>query len=149
MSWSDTFPVYLDNLSTFYTFSVLLAIVALFAAHYYQGAADTLQVKAKRKHSDAKNGQEESSDNNDKADTIESPYVKGEFGGALGKIKAAQHNVLLKSLGADDTEEQKNLEKKVQEEQLTAIWELLRQQEEKFMVGSKEELQEQLRLYRS
>jgi hypothetical protein len=38
--------------------------------------------------------------------------VKGEFGGAFGKIKAAKQEALLKSLQPDETEEQKLTEKK-------------------------------------
>lgn len=38
---------------------------------------------------------------------------------------------------------------RTEKEQLEAIWNLLQQQEGKFRVVSKEEMQEQLRLYRS
>jgi hypothetical protein len=37
---------------------------------------------------------------------------------------------------------------RAQEEQMKAIWSLLQKQEEKFKVGSKEELEDQLKLYR-
>jgi hypothetical protein len=42
----------------------------------------------------------------------DSLIAKGAFGGAFGKIKAAKQELLLKSLQAEDTEEQKNMEKK-------------------------------------
>jgi len=38
--------------------------------------------------------------------------VKGEFGGAFGKIKAAKQEALLKSLQTDETGEQRIEEKK-------------------------------------
>lgn len=56
MSWSDNFPVYLDNLSTVYTASVLIAVFALFVAHYYQSHDQHKEEKAtkrKRKNSDS------------------------------------------------------------------------------------------------
>ncbi|XP_059474452.1 matrix-remodeling-associated protein 7 [Neocloeon triangulifer] len=143
MSWSENFPVYLDNLSTMYTLSVLIAVFALFAAHYYQ-THNHLHIDKNKTGSE-----EEQNIDADEDDPTDSPYVKGEFGGAFGKIKAAKQNVLLKSVKADETEEQRHLEKKTQEEQMAAIWDLLKQQEEKFNVGSKQELEAQLRLYRS
>lgn len=36
MSWSDNFPVYLYNLSPIYIFSVIVSILAVIAAIYYQ-----------------------------------------------------------------------------------------------------------------
>lgn len=57
MSWSDNFPVYLDNLSTVYTASVLIAVLALFVAHYYQSHdhehKEDKTTKRKRKNSDS------------------------------------------------------------------------------------------------
>jgi hypothetical protein len=56
MSWSDNFPVYLDNLSTVYTASVLIAVFALFVAHYYQSHdqhKEDKTTKRKRKNSDS------------------------------------------------------------------------------------------------
>jgi len=60
MSWSDNFPVYLDNLSAVYTASVLIAVFALFVAHYYQNHSDDEpeNKRQKRRNSDSVDEQE-------------------------------------------------------------------------------------------
>nr|CAD7405665.1 unnamed protein product [Timema poppensis] len=68
--------------------------------------------------------------------------------GILTKLKIARQEAIVQQLSAGMTEEQLEEEKEMEKQQLEAILQLLRQQEEKFQVGSMEELEDQLRLYR-
>nr|CAD7393981.1 unnamed protein product [Timema cristinae] len=68
--------------------------------------------------------------------------------GILTQLKIARQEAIVQQLSAGMTEEQLEEEKEMEKQQLEAILQLLRQQEEKFQVGSMEELQDQLRLYR-
>ncbi|XP_021932573.1 matrix-remodeling-associated protein 7 isoform X2 [Zootermopsis nevadensis] len=66
----------------------------------------------------------------------------------LSQIKMSRQKAIVEQLSAGLTEEQLQQEKETERKQLEAIFQLLKEQEDKFHVNSMEELEDQLRLYR-
>lgn len=54
----------------------------------------------------------------------------------------------MKKIEEDMTEEQKANEREIQRQQMEAIFKLMEDQEEKFGVGTMDDMQEQMKLYR-
>jgi CRISPR/Cas system CSM-associated protein Csm2 small subunit len=66
----------------------------------------------------------------------------------LSQIKMSRHKAIAEELSSGLTEEQLQQEKETEKKQLEAIFQLLKEQQDKFNVNSMEELKDQLRLYR-
>ncbi|XP_059155522.1 uncharacterized protein LOC131940751 [Physella acuta] len=64
-----------------------------------------------------------------------------------GEIKRVQQSVATKSIAKNLTEEQLEEERKVQQKQLAEIYKLMQEQQDRFGIGSMEDMQEQMRLY--
>ncbi|XP_066992115.1 uncharacterized protein [Anabrus simplex] len=120
-SWFSNLCIYCENLSFYYVFSVILSCTAVFVTWWLH--EPEIVVKPDLAQGDSNTERE----------------------GVLTQIKRAQQEAILKNM----TEEQLQEEREIEKAQLSAIFELLRQQEEKFQVSTMEELETQLRLYRN
>ncbi|XP_055589550.1 matrix-remodeling-associated protein 7 isoform X2 [Uranotaenia lowii] len=135
----ENLVIYFSNLSAFYIFSIAIS-VAVVILTVYLGWITRSEDAAKNydpmeDHSKVQNECEESSE--DESLRIES----------MGQLKSAR----IRSLENTLTNEQREEEKKIECEQLAAIFELLKKQNEDFSLGSdinEQDLKEQLTLYR-
>ncbi|PNF32548.1 hypothetical protein B7P43_G02420 [Cryptotermes secundus] len=130
-SWLSNFSVYCDNLSVYYICMILLSFLAVFLTWWLQDT-DRKQVE------DVENDNEEANDHTEMTDNES----------ILSQIKISRQKAIAEQLSAGLTEEQLQQEKETERKQLEAIFQLLKEQEDKFHVNSMEELEDQLRLYR-
>ncbi|KDR12664.1 matrix-remodeling-associated protein 7 isoform X1 [Zootermopsis nevadensis] len=130
-SWLSNFRVYCDNLSVYYICTILLSFLAVFLTWWLQ---DT-----ERKYISDTNYSNEQA--NDLLEMSNNESI-------LSQIKMSRQKAIVEQLSAGLTEEQLQQEKETERKQLEAIFQLLKEQEDKFHVNSMEELEDQLRLYR-
>lgn len=130
-SWLSNFGVYCDNLSVYYICMILLSFLAVFLTWW-------LQDSERKQVEDVTNDNEEAND----------PMEMTNSESILSQIKMSRQKAIAEQLSAGLTEEQLQQEKETERKQLEAIFQLLKEQQDKFHVNSMEELEDQLRLYR-
>ncbi|CAL1527480.1 unnamed protein product [Lymnaea stagnalis] len=64
-----------------------------------------------------------------------------------GEIKRVQQSVATRTIAKNLTEEQLNEEREVQRKQLAEIFKLMQEQQDRFGIGSMDDMQEQMKLY--
>ncbi len=64
-----------------------------------------------------------------------------------GEVKRVKAKIAQKKLEEEMTEEQKLNEREVQREQLKSIFNLLKEQEDKFGIGSVDQMEQQMKMY--
>lgn len=128
----SNFSVYYDNLSVYYVGTILLSFLAVFATWWL--------LDSERKHP-----QDDTNHNNQQA---KDPMEIKDSESILSRIKLSRQKAIAEQLSAGLTEEQLQQEKETERKQLEAIFQLLKEQQDKFHVNSMEELEDQLRLYR-
>ncbi|XP_063695901.1 matrix-remodeling-associated protein 7 [Culicoides brevitarsis] len=117
-------------------FSVIISLITtiIFMKKFYKGSSDREQLN-------------NASDEDNKSSTDSEDESDEESNGIYARLKKAKFNKLRETL----SEDQKQAEKEIEKQQLAAIFELLkRQQEELQLAGevSEIDLKEQLSLYR-
>ncbi|PSN57641.1 hypothetical protein C0J52_05417 [Blattella germanica] len=133
-SWFGNLGIFFDNLSVYYVITFLLSFLAVFLTWWFQ---DT-----QPKHLQDDTNKERENQENDSADIYDKDSIVTQY-------KMTRQKVIAEQLSAGLTEEQLEEEKETEKKQLEAIFRLLKEQEDKFHVNSMEELESQLRLYRT
>lgn len=132
-SWFSNFSVYYDNLSVYYICTILLSFLAVFVTWWL--------LDSDRKHPEDDDNFQNNQQANDPVEINDSESI-------LSQIKMSRHKAIAEELSSGLTEEQLQQEKETEKKQLEAIFQLLKEQQDKFNVNSMEELKDQLRLYR-
>lgn len=138
-SWDSNFIVFLDNLSVVFVLSVLVALFALVLS-YWLVPTDKLLFQdcyqaTHQGHSVTSGKSGESVKNEDPSDRLLSQLSHGKRKSIADKLR---HQL---------SEEELAYEKRVESEQLEEIFKLMKNQHEKFSVDSKQDIEEQLKLY--
>ncbi|XP_001655699.2 uncharacterized protein LOC5575323 isoform X1 [Aedes aegypti] len=147
MKYLENLLIYFSNLSAFYIFSVATSIAVVLLTIYLgivTRFANGTNEQAERKTSRPTQFQNGSStgDGSDSDSTNENLRIE-----SVRQLKSAK----LKSLEQQLTDEQREAEKEIEKAQLSAIFELLKKQSEKFDGDAnlnEDDLKEQLTLYR-
>ncbi|KAI5720856.1 hypothetical protein M8J77_012534 [Diaphorina citri] len=132
-SWNTNLLVFLNNLSGYFVLAVVLSILVIVYSYWLvptdkllfqdQGGAVDNQSPQKDNHS---TGSQES----------------------IGpKLKLGQSKTIVDQLKSHLTEEELANEKRIESQQLEEIFKLMKNQEDKFHLGSKQDIQDQLKLY--
>lgn len=125
--------MYYDNLSVYYICTILLSFLAVFVTWWL--------LDSDRKHPEDDDNFQNNQQANDPVEINDSESI-------LSQIKMSRHKAIAEELSSGLTEEQLQQEKETEKKQLEAIFQLLKEQQDKFNVNSMEELKDQLRLYR-
>uniref|UniRef100_A0A1W7R853 Protein with signal anchor n=1 Tax=Aedes albopictus TaxID=7160 RepID=A0A1W7R853_AEDAL len=147
MKYLENLMIYFGNLSAFYIFSVATSIAVVLLTIYLgivtrltNGSPEQADKKSFHK---SQNQSSTGGDGTDDSDS-ENENLRIE---SLRQLKSAK----LKSIERRLTDEQRQAEKEMEKAQLSAIFELLKQQSEKFDLCAdlnEDDLKEQLTLYR-
>ncbi|XP_062562974.1 uncharacterized protein LOC134226302 [Armigeres subalbatus] len=144
MNYLENLVIYFSNLSAFYIFSVATS-VAVVLLTLYLGIVTrfsngiTEQTDNKSQNTLSTDGGPDSDENDSENENLKIESVR--------QLKSAK----LKCLEQQLTDEQRQYEKEIEKAQLSAIFELLKEQSERFELGSnlnENDLKEQLTLYR-
>lgn len=130
-SWNANLLVYLDNLSGYFVLLVAVAICVI-AYTYWLVPTDKILFQ---EHS--VNSEPQSSESSETRNQIPTN----------SNFKLGQHKTIVDQLKSHLTEEELANEKKIESQQLEEIFKLMKDQENKFQLGSKQDIQDQLKLY--
>lgn len=134
--------IYYNNLSTYYVICVFMSVTAIILTWiFHTKDLDTEDAKLESENND------ETTTEDVAANKEENDDVSDDVENIIASYKNTK-KVTIDQLAAELTDDQLEEEKEAERAQLAAILELLKQQEDKFQVGSMEELEGQLRLYR-
>ncbi|XP_021707411.1 uncharacterized protein LOC5575323 isoform X2 [Aedes aegypti] len=145
MKYLENLLIYFSNLSAFYIFSVATSIAVVLLTIYLgivTRFANGTNEQAERKTSRPTQNGSSTGDGSDSDSTNENLRIE-----SVRQLKSAK----LKSLEQQLTDEQREAEKEIEKAQLSAIFELLKKQSEKFDGDAnlnEDDLKEQLTLYR-
>lgn len=149
-SWLENLSIYNDNLSVYYIGSIIISLVSVLLTWWYHRYEKNQRQNATL-HSQL-SGDENYADNIHEEQCVTHSEEKASVGESSihtwSQIKAARHSAIVDQLTASLTDEQLQEERKIEAQQLEAIFKLLQNQEDKFQVGTMQELQDQLKLYR-
>uniref|UniRef100_A0A8D9B977 Matrix-remodeling-associated protein 7 helical domain-containing protein n=1 Tax=Cacopsylla melanoneura TaxID=428564 RepID=A0A8D9B977_9HEMI len=122
-SWNTNFLVYLDNLSGYFVLAILIAIIVIVFT-YWLVPTDKILFQEYAAESQSSVTQE-----------------------ATSNVRLGNHKTIVDQLKSHLTEEDLAEEKKIESQQLEEIFKLMKNQEDKFHIESKQDIQDQLKLY--
>lgn len=150
-SWLENLSIYNDNLSVYYIGSIVISLVSVLLTWWYhryeknrrQSLISNSQLSREEDFADNFGEEEQNITFSEEKTNLNESNIH-----TWSQIKAARQSAIVEQLTASLTDEQLQEERKIEAQQLEAIFQLLQNQEDKFHVGSMQELQDQLKLYR-
>ncbi|XP_046404601.1 uncharacterized protein LOC124169849 isoform X2 [Ischnura elegans] len=139
-SWFQNVPFsnIIQNFSPFYVFSIAISVLAVFLTWYFTKSKQPLHSRYEYEEL-----RHELPSKDDKGLIHDKEFH------VMSKVKRAKQKAIEKILTEQLSEEQRQHEKEIEKKQLSQIFQLLQEQEEKFQINSQEELHEQLKLYKN
>ncbi|KAL1128992.1 hypothetical protein AAG570_013524 [Ranatra chinensis] len=142
--WIENLTIYGDNLSAYYVVCALVSFLAVIFTWWTQRGLATDNKMTDQGDPVSSSSEESLTTQQESPDNNEANLDEN-----IKKLTKAERCALLDEVAQTLSEDQIQQEKEMEKQQLENIFELLKQQQEKFQIESIEELEDQMKFYRA